>query len=260
MLPEEQELARLEAEQAQLQDQLASAELTLKTIKTETATFQHRYYRTVGRLYAELDALDAELARLKLRQNPTDTAIREQARAAEQRAKKSSEEVGLFKAEREPPPTIGVSVKEAYRRAVKLLHPDLATNERERQRRTELMVLVNLAYERGNQATIEKLMKDFRQGPDAITGDDIGARLVKTIRRNAQLRQRLNEVQEEIETQKRSEIFVLRQRVEGAEAKGGNPLGDLAKQLIQQIAERKSKLRAAATDATTGAVGRSMVV
>jgi hypothetical protein len=53
---------------------------------------------------------------------------------------------------------------------------------------------------------------------------------------------------------------VLRQRVEGAEAKGGDPLGDLAKQLIQQIAERKSKLRAAAGEAATGPMGRSMVI
>jgi hypothetical protein len=256
MLPEEQELTRLEAERAQLQDQLASAELILKTIKTENATFQHRYYRKVGRLYADSDALDAEIARLRLRHNPTDTAIMEKAHAAERRAKQSAEEVGLFKAEREPPPTIDASVKEAYRRAVKLLHPDLAANEHERQRRTELMALVNLAYERGDQGSIEKLIKDFRQDPEAITGDDIGARLVKTIRRNAQLRQRFNEVQGDIEAEKRSEIFVLRQRVEGAEAKGDDPLGDLAKQLIQQIAERKSALRSAVAQAAVGAIKR----
>ena len=166
----------------------------------------------------------------------------------------------MFTGEDGPPPTVDANVKEAYRRAVKLLHPDLAINERERQRRTELMALVNLAYERGDRATIEKLMKDFRQDPDAITGDDIGARLVKTIRRNAQLRQRLNEVQEEIEAEKRSESFVLRQRVEGAEAKGVDPLGDLAKQLIRQIAERKSELGAAAAEAAAGAIGRSMVM
>jgi hypothetical protein len=204
MLPEEQELARLEVEKAQLQDQLASAELTLKTIKTENATFQHRYYRKVGRYYAELDALDAEIARLKLRQNPTDTEIMEEARAAERRAKKSAEEVGLFKAEREPSRIIDSSVKDAHRRAVKLLHPDLATNEHERRRRTELMARVNLAYERGDQATIEKLIEVFRQDPDAITGEDFGARLIKAIRRNAQLRQRLKEVQEEIETEAHS--------------------------------------------------------
>lgn len=43
MLPEEQELNRLEAEQAELEEQVTSAELTLETSKTETAQFQLRY-------------------------------------------------------------------------------------------------------------------------------------------------------------------------------------------------------------------------
>ena len=59
MLPEEQELIRLEAEQTELEEQVTSAELTLETSKTETAQFQHRYHQTVGRLYAQLDELDA---------------------------------------------------------------------------------------------------------------------------------------------------------------------------------------------------------
>ena len=43
MLPEEQELNRLENEQATLEDQVATAELTLETLKVETAQFQHHY-------------------------------------------------------------------------------------------------------------------------------------------------------------------------------------------------------------------------
>ena len=50
MLPEEQELNRLEGEQAALEEQVTSAELALETTKTETAQFQHRYYQLVGRL------------------------------------------------------------------------------------------------------------------------------------------------------------------------------------------------------------------
>jgi hypothetical protein len=128
MLLEEDELARLNAEQARLQDQVASAELTLRAIKAETAGFQHRYYRKVGRLYAELDALDAELAKLRVRQRPNDSAVHEEARAAEYRAKKSAEEVGLSEARPEPRPTIDPGLKEAYRRAVMGRNPlsDLA--------------------------------------------------------------------------------------------------------------------------------------
>ena len=44
MLPEEQELSRLESEHAQLTEQVVSSELELETIKTETAQFQRRYY------------------------------------------------------------------------------------------------------------------------------------------------------------------------------------------------------------------------
>lgn len=43
MLPEEQELTSLEIEQNETGEQVASAELTLKTSKTEIAQFQHRY-------------------------------------------------------------------------------------------------------------------------------------------------------------------------------------------------------------------------
>jgi hypothetical protein len=42
ILPEEQELIRLEAEQAELEEQVTTAELTLVTSKSQAAQFQHR--------------------------------------------------------------------------------------------------------------------------------------------------------------------------------------------------------------------------
>jgi predicted nucleic acid-binding Zn-ribbon protein len=53
MLPEERELARLEAEQSELKEHVSAAELELETIKTETARFQSRYYEAVGSLYVQ---------------------------------------------------------------------------------------------------------------------------------------------------------------------------------------------------------------
>jgi hypothetical protein len=95
MLPEEKELARLEAEQAELKEQVTSAELTLETIKTETIHFQHRYYQSVGRLYAQLDEIDARIANLRAKQAPYDPTLKAHAQAAEQQAKQSAEEAGL---------------------------------------------------------------------------------------------------------------------------------------------------------------------
>jgi hypothetical protein len=242
MLPEELELNRLESEQAELEEQVTSAELTLETSKTETAQFQHRYHQTVGRLYAQLDEMDALIAKVQSGLSPDDAAAQAHAQATEQQAKASAEEAGLIEAQPAPPPMITPELKLAFRQAAKLMHPDRATTETERLRRTELMAQVNLAYEHGDQKAIEKLINEYGQDPEAITGGDIASRIVKSIRRIAQLRRRMGEVQQEIETMQQTEIFELKQTIEETEAMGGDPLGDLAKQLMQELSERKIQL------------------
>jgi tetratricopeptide (TPR) repeat protein len=243
MLPEEKELLRLEAEQAELEEQVTSAELALETTKTETSQFQHRYYLVVGRLYAQLDELDAQIAKARMEKSPDDIALKANAQTAKQKAEKSAEEAGLIKTQPKPPPIIAPELKQAYRQAVKLMHPDLAITQDERHRRTELMALVNLAYERGDQKAIEKLIQEFGEDPEAIVGEDIASRIVKTIRRIAQLHRRLGELQQQIEAQKKTEIFQLRQTIENAEATGDDPLGNLTQKLMQGISERKIELR-----------------
>lgn len=245
MLPEEQELIRLESEQAELEEQVTSAELMLETSKTETAQFQHRYHQAVGRLYAQLDELDAQLARVQAGHSPNDAAVQAHAKAAEQQAKASAEEAGLIEAQPAPPPVITPELKLAFRQAAKLMHPDRATTESERLRRTALMAQVNLAYERGNQKAIEKLVAEYGQDPEAITGGDVASRIVKAIRRIAQLRRRLDDVINEMDAMQQTEIYELKKTIEETEAMGGDPLGDLAKQLMQRLSELKIQLETA---------------
>jgi len=122
------------------------------------------------------------------------------------------------------------------------MHQDRATTDAERGRRTAIMAQVNVAYAKGEQATIEKLMIEFGQDPEAITGEDFAARLIKTIRRIAQLRRRMAEAQQEIATQKAQELHELMITVTETEDLGGDPLGDLARHIMQQISERKIEL------------------
>jgi hypothetical protein len=243
LLPEEQELARLEAEQADLEEQVVSAELALDTIRTETAAFQQCYYRTVGHLYAKLDDINADIARIRAARVPEDSALRDSARSAQEQAKRSFEEAGLTEKQPEPPLVIDPGLKQAYRRAVKLMHPDLALSEPERQRRTRLMAALNLAYERGDLKEIERLVAEFGPDPEAIVGEDIGSRIVKTLRRIAQLRRRLGELQLELEAHKKSEAYGLRQTIEAADASGDDPLWDLVRQLTKEISEREAELK-----------------
>ena len=244
-LSEELELTRLEGEQSQLTEQVASSELELETTKTETTQFQRRYYQTVGRLYVELDELEAGITRAIAEESPGDVAAQAQAKAAQEQARKSAEEAGLIEAQPIPPPVITPECKQAFRKAAMLMHPDRATSAVEVKRRTILMAQVNLAYESGNQQAIEKLMLEFGQDPEAIAGGDVASRIVKAIRRIAQLRRRLGEIQQELEAQKQTEIYQLKTTIEETEAMGGDPLGDLAQQLLQELSERKIRLETA---------------
>jgi hypothetical protein len=241
-LPEEQELQRLAAEQAELEEQVAQAELALEVAKTDTERFRHRYYEAVGRLYAELDELDAQLAYERMLRAPGDPIAQTQAQTAQARAEKSAEEAGLVGARPEPPPDTSAELKQLYRKATRLMHPDRATTESERLRRTELMSRVNRAYERGDMRVIEKLILEFGHDPEAIEGEDVASRIVKTIRRIAQLRRRLGDAQRELKVQQKSSTHQLKKSIETAEAMGGDPLSDLARQLAQSIAERRIQL------------------
>ena len=248
MLPEEKELVRLEAEQAEVTEQLRMAREAMEAIRIETVRFHHRFRQAVGRLYAELDEINAHIAVVKTERYPNDERLKVQARAAEEQAKRSIQEAGLpepgLSDASKPVPVIGAELKQAYRNAVKLMHPDLASLESERQRRTRLLALVNVAYRRGDQRIVEKLVEEFGQDPDAILGEDVGSGIVKAIRRIAQLHRRLVEVQQEMAAWQSTEIFRLRQIVESAEATGADPLGDLAQQLEHKIRERHGVLKA----------------
>lgn len=239
---QELELVRLEAEQAQLEEQVALFELERETTKTDVARFQKRYYDTVGRLLAELDTLLAGIAQQEAAINPDDIEAQKEARAAQERARQSAEEAGLIEAQPEPPAEITPECKKTYRKAAMLMHPDRATSDAERERRTQMMALVNLAYERGDQAALEKLIVEFGEDPEAITGVDAASRMLKSTRRIAQLRRRMAEIEQELDGFREAEIFQLMTAVEEAEAMGDNPLGELAATLLKEIARRRFAL------------------
>lgn len=239
MPAEKQVLEKLEAEQSQLEEQVALFELERETTKTEIARFQKRYYDTVGHLYVELDKLLAGLAQQEAAANPDDLEAQRLAQAAKEQARISAEEAGFIEAQPVPPAEITPECKKAYRKAAMLMHPDRATTDAERERRTKLMAQVNLAYEQGDQKALEKLIVEFGEDPEVIDGVDVASRTIKVTRRLAQLRRRMAEIEQELDALRQAEIFKLMSSVEEAEAMGGNPLGDLAKQLLKEIVKRR---------------------
>jgi len=89
--PEERELSRKLRELAELEESLAGRELALATLEAELHVFQVQYLETVGRLYADLDEIEAEIAEREAFRDPGNTALIERAEAARSRAEGSAD-------------------------------------------------------------------------------------------------------------------------------------------------------------------------
>src|SRR5437868_1145530 len=89
--PEERELSRKLAELAELDEALAGRELALRTLEVELHVFEVHYLAVVGKRYAELDALEADVAELECRREPENLELVERAEAARARAQESAD-------------------------------------------------------------------------------------------------------------------------------------------------------------------------
>ena len=129
-----------------------------------------------------------------------------------------------------------------------MIHPDLALDDDERERRHGLMAKLNDAYSAGDQNLLNKLVEEYRDSPNLITGDTIGDELVRAIRQIAQVKARLKELREEKFTLELSELFILQQKVHAEMLEGRNLLKQMAERTkthIKKAERRLSNLRQA---------------
>jgi len=242
--PEERELEKKRAELGTLEGELADRELELVTLQNELRSFEARYFRVVGRLYAELDDVQAKVTEARARRDPRNPDLQQEASDARTRATESAEAVGaaMLKDEddREFPPRD--DLKKLYREIAKLIHPDLTTDDRERARRTRLMADANRAYTAGDEAKLRAILDDWQSSPESVQGEGIAAELVRTIRKIHQVERRLPEIKAEMLELKQSELYILLQRVEEVKAQDRDLLAEMAEQLKQQIADAHTEL------------------
>ena len=153
--PEEHHLADQERLLADLTEQLATAEAEVATTGAEFARFRTSYLARFAPLYSELDRLEAEIARLladRLGSAAGDAdAARARAEAAEARAAESAAAAEAAEGAPGAAPAPTADLKTLYRQLAKAIHPDLATDDAERVRRTHLMAAASEAYAAGTR-------------------------------------------------------------------------------------------------------------
>lgn len=249
--PEEEELARKKARLGELEAELADRELDLATIRSGLIHFEQQYLDTIGRRYATLDDLKAQIAEARARKKPKDDDTREQARQARAQAEESAKAAGVNGTGSAPPtdsksfelPVQSDSLRKLYRKAAKLIHPDQTLNADEKQKRHELMAELNAAYARGDEERIQAILRDWQASPESVQGDGPGAELVRIIRTIAQVEKRLKAIAAETEQLRAGELAKLKQSADEALANGRELLKDLGTRLDGEIADARTELK-----------------
>jgi hypothetical protein len=240
--PEEAELKLKKRELQDLENRLIELELQLTGLRAELGAFERIYLKTVGVLYAELDEIEARIAELNAGRNPSNAEAQEAARHARRTATDSRSAVGeiahhiakSFKASPE--------LKSLYREVARRIHPDLATDEADTARRQRFMARANRAYEDGNEAHLKAILEEYESSPDTVVGECIGAELVRVIRKIAQVRRRLGEIDEEMERISTSELAQLKSRADKATKDGRDLLKEMAESVRDEISSAKKQL------------------
>jgi hypothetical protein len=233
----------LEAEFEILSRELTEKELELATLESKLANFERRYARTVGVLYAELDRLEKEIAQELYRLHPDDKY-----KAGFERAKKKAQTSqdaihDSLQSDEKKAFAPSDELKNLFRKVAKAIHPDLATNERERAYRTSLMARANEAYKNEDMDALERILHEWEHRDEKsfveesqLTEPD---RLEQKILR---IKARLNEIETRIRELKQSDLYLLMIKVEQAELAGRDLLGDMAKDLQYQIQSARGLL------------------
>jgi hypothetical protein len=245
LAPEEIELNKKRKVLERLKDRLASSEEEMADLRAELEQFEANYTMEVGRLYAELDEIEAQIAEEEVKLVPDDEEIKKRAEELRRRAEESAADAEHWEncsAKRQPT----VEAKKAYHNLARIIHPDLALDAVEKEKRHGLMARLNDAYSAGDQNLLNKLVEDFRDSPDLVSGDSIGDELVRAIRQIAQIKNRLQELREEKLKAELSELFTLREKVNVEMLEGRNMLKQMAertKTLILKAERRLLNLR-----------------
>jgi hypothetical protein len=244
--PQAEELQARRRELADLRRKLADKELELSTENAQLHLFERRYQSVVGKMYAELDQVKAQVLGLASKVFPKADNFREEAESAREQAREFHEESPEAKKPKEfnPPENL----KKLFRRVAKRIHPDLASSARERERRHDLMAKLNQAYDGLDEEAIRSILIEWEAEEPDHDKLELGEQLVRVVSQAAQVRKRLYAISDELEDLTLTEMFQLKKNIESAELEGRDLLQEIADDLEEKISETKTRIRDLAYD------------
>jgi hypothetical protein len=245
--PGAEELIRRKAYLLVLSEELLGRERGLAAYRAELHTFETSYRKALGGRYALLDELAERLDEARAEAGDDQPPERDDDEPVERYPGQGlpggqNWNWGEREPEPEPRPVISDAAKRLFRQLARIIHPDLAADPVERERRTNLMVAANFAYEQGDVPALQRLLEEWERSPEAVTGSGAMAELERTVRRIAQVQAQIAAIDEELAELEASAMGWLRRRVEKAAGEGWDMLAHMVKELDRQILEARVEL------------------
>ena len=241
LAPEEIELNKKRTVLERLKERLAIREEEMAELRAELEQIEANYTMEVGRFYAELDEIEAQIAEEELKLVPDDEEIKKKVEEARRRAEESAAATEEAK-NCHNKWNHTAEAKKTYHKLARLIHPDLAIDSDERQRRHVLMAKLNDAYSGGDQNLLNRLVEEYRDSPDLVMGDAIGDQLVKVIRQVSQVTVRLRELQSEKINAELSEAYNLREKARSEQLEGRNYFKQMSERTKTHILKSQRRL------------------
>lgn len=225
----------LQRELAALTEQLRTSKLELATLETGWSDFRTRYMQTVGNRYGELEEVEGQIAEALAAKGVVEETVNEEEDEPEAEPEATESENGAsFQPLKQ--------MRKLFWRVAKMFHPDLASDETERERRHSLMSEANQAYKDGDTERLTSLLED--EQPAEFDSFDSATRERRALLRTqvAQLRRELRQVEIEIKRITENDFYYFKTKAEEAARSGRDLLGDMEARVAEQIVNARRRL------------------
>jgi hypothetical protein len=221
--------ARVAEREAVLDERAAEAD----RLARELDMFAARYRQEVGTLHEQLDQLELDIAEAELGELARQVA---------------EGRPGAAPAPAQPPESTARFtsdvIRKLFRDVARTIHPDLAGDDRARDRRHALMVEANTAYASGDAEELRRILEAWRRSPDAVQGSDPAAIRLRLERRLAQIEEHLDIHARGLDALRASPLYSLKTTVDEASARGQDLLGDMVRRLKRDVLVATNRLEA----------------
>ena len=102
---------------------------------------------------------------------------------------------------------------------------------------------VNKAYSERNEERLRSLLNEWENSPDSVSGEGPGAELIRIIRQIALVNNRIKAISKEMKNLKKSELYILKMKVDKFQGEGRNLLSEMATEVDGKIEDANTRLK-----------------